>query len=197
MKTTSEHEAMREDLMNGAINATAKYGLVNLTTKIISQECGLNEAYIYRYFIDKEDLLEKTFVKIDTELFNVLTEYHYVFNNTEKSYKEKAREYFDLCWTYLGNGKKAGIFYIRYYNSAYFDRDKSYMHQKLAEEFQEKISDNLKKSGTKVFLHAMFNLVLSYALDIALQKVENTPTTQDEIFELLYCMVEHYSVDKN
>lgn len=61
MLSPKEHEQKTAALMDGAVRSVALYGLENASTKTISACCGLNEAYIYRYFESKEDLQAKTF----------------------------------------------------------------------------------------------------------------------------------------
>ena len=59
MLSPKEHEQKTAALMDGAVRSVALYGLENASTKTISACCGINEAYIYRYFESKEDLLAK------------------------------------------------------------------------------------------------------------------------------------------
>jgi len=55
MLSTKEHEQKTAALMDGAVRSVALYGLENASTKTISACCGINEAYIYRYFESKEE----------------------------------------------------------------------------------------------------------------------------------------------
>ena len=59
---------MREKLIARTITVIATEGLDKTTTKAITTGTGINEAYIYRHFSDKKDLLSKAFDKLDEEL---------------------------------------------------------------------------------------------------------------------------------
>ena len=60
----------RQTLIAKTISVIANEGLDKTTTKAITQGTGINEAYIYRNFKSKEDLLSKTFDELDEELVN-------------------------------------------------------------------------------------------------------------------------------
>ncbi len=61
-------------LIDRTIVVIANEGLDKTTTKAIVSGTDINEAYIYRYFKDKEDLLKKSFDTLDNELYNVVTD---------------------------------------------------------------------------------------------------------------------------
>ena len=52
---------MHRALMNSAIHVVSEQGIHKATTKALAQNSGVNEAYIYRLFSGKEDLLKQTF----------------------------------------------------------------------------------------------------------------------------------------
>lgn len=49
------------ELLQGAVRAVARNGLENTTTRSIGAEAGIDDAYIYRYFKDKEELICRAF----------------------------------------------------------------------------------------------------------------------------------------
>ena len=63
-------QLLRETLIARTISVIANEGLDKTTTKAITSGTGINEAYIYRAFANKDDLLIKTFDKLDDELVN-------------------------------------------------------------------------------------------------------------------------------
>ena len=52
-------DEMRLALLDSTVRIIAKDGLDKATTRSIAQAAQLNEAYIYRFFNDKEDLFKK------------------------------------------------------------------------------------------------------------------------------------------
>ena len=72
MRSQAIHEQRRAALIEGAVRAVAERGLENTSTNLISRISGLNEAYIYRYFENKEDLLAKAFAESDDRFLSVI-----------------------------------------------------------------------------------------------------------------------------
>lgn len=61
---------LRQELLVGTVQTVAVLGLENTTTNAICRTSGVNFAYIYRIFADKEDLIAKAFAMVDLELLN-------------------------------------------------------------------------------------------------------------------------------
>lgn len=57
------YSKVRNQLMDGVIKVVARDGFDKLTTRSIASECGLHDTYIYRYFLDKEDLMRRAFIR--------------------------------------------------------------------------------------------------------------------------------------
>ena len=60
-----QKDNMRQTFIECAVRVVARDGLDKTTTKLIAKEAGLNEAYIYRCFKNKEDLLSEAFYMED------------------------------------------------------------------------------------------------------------------------------------
>lgn len=52
----------RTALLESTVRAVAKYGMKDISTRNISSDAGVNDAYIYRYFENKEDLLVQAYL---------------------------------------------------------------------------------------------------------------------------------------
>jgi len=63
-----KQDELRRRLIDGTIHVIAQDGLDKATTKQIRIETSINQAYIYRCFEDKEDMLKKTFEELATSL---------------------------------------------------------------------------------------------------------------------------------
>ena len=70
-----KHQNVRNRLIENTIKIIAENGFDKTTTKAIVSGTGINEAYIYRDFADKEDLFVKVFEKLDEELFAKLMQH--------------------------------------------------------------------------------------------------------------------------
>ena len=59
-------------LIRAAVEAVARDGLEKTTTRSIGAIARINDAYIYRYFSDKEDLLSRAYVLVNEDLIGLL-----------------------------------------------------------------------------------------------------------------------------
>lgn len=66
------NENIRQAFIQSAIRVVARVGLDKTTTKAIAADAGLNEAYIYRCFEGKEDLLRAAFHMADVNFASII-----------------------------------------------------------------------------------------------------------------------------
>ena len=57
----------RTALLESTVRAVAKYGMKDISTRNISSDAGVNDAYIYRYFATK---IGSEGVNLDKQAFN-------------------------------------------------------------------------------------------------------------------------------
>ena len=69
-----EQKEIRQAFIQSAIHVVAQQGLVRATTKAIAAAAGLNEAYIYKCFRGKDELLAAALWKMDEGLTNHIGE---------------------------------------------------------------------------------------------------------------------------
>ena len=78
---------LRRELTEGTIETVAALGLENTTTNAICKTCGVNVAYIYRFFSDKEDLIAKSFADADRRFLEVILDNYTVLNYESIDYR--------------------------------------------------------------------------------------------------------------
>lgn len=84
-----EQKEIRQAFIQSAIHVVARQGLVKATTKAIAAAAGLNEAYIYKCFKGKDELLAAALWKLDEGLVRHLSETFPIMRNTTLSWKER------------------------------------------------------------------------------------------------------------
>ena len=67
-----EQESMKQAFMECAVRVVARDGMEKATTKAIAAEAKLNEAYIYKCFSNKDELLSAALHMEDVRLANLL-----------------------------------------------------------------------------------------------------------------------------
>ena len=180
------HNKIRTALMDATVKIVARDGLEKLTTRSIANECGLHDTYIYRYFLDKEDLLQRTFLRQDHILNELILENMKDVDVTGLHFKEKLKLVWMPAWKLLINNKDECKFYVRYYYSPYFEN--------AAEEFKEDnraLMDVFKSFfdtniDVDMLYHYNIDTLLHMAMRVATGEMDYRETLDEEIFELIY-----------
>jgi len=179
---------IRTALMDGAIKVVARDGLDKLTTRSIANECDLHDAYIYRYFIDKEDLLKRTFLREDKILNDkILVRFDELNGTAEKSFKEILKAVLMPIWEHLMENEDICKFYVRYYYSVHFERD-------ALEDFKEdnkrlrRVFKGILPEGSDAEMIFQYNMdtMLHLAMKVTTGEIEKTPDIDERVFKLLH-----------
>ena len=109
---------MRQVFIDSAVRVVARDGMEKTTTKAIASEANLNEAYIYKCFSGKDDLLSAALHMEDVGFAELLQKTLPVMHMPGLSWKERAYILWKRSWDFILNEPADCIFYIRYYYSA-------------------------------------------------------------------------------
>jgi AcrR family transcriptional regulator len=179
-------EEMRIALLNSTVEVIGTLGIDKTTTKAIAGGAKINEAYIYRVFLDKEDLFQNTFTFLDTELFNCI---EYGLNNAKKdcSNEERFFGYFCNLWDFvLGNQNKC-LAFIRYYYSPYFKKHSFDEHNRRYSVIVERLEKSFRpKANVWMLLNHVLNTVLDFATKVFNGDVPNDDDTRVHVFKVCY-----------
>lgn len=183
----------RQRLIDGTIHVIAREGLDKTSTKQIGLATATNEAYIYRCFSGKEDLLAKTFAALDEELVSK-TLYHFpVMRMSDIDFETRCRFYFTAIWEFLLGNRDKCLAFIRYYYSPYFAKYSSDEHQQrfapLVRKFEEAFRD---EANVWMILNHILNTMLDFAVKVYDGAVPNDEDTAEHVFRLIYASVRQY-----
>ncbi len=84
-------QSTKEQILNAAIDAIEKYGLTNLTTRLIAEEAGVNNAALHYYFGTKEQLVDAA---LDQTSKHMLEDTEVILASS-KPIESRIREIFD------------------------------------------------------------------------------------------------------
>ena len=180
----------RKALIDSAVCVVARDGIENTTTKSIAKEAGINEAYIYRCFNNKEDLLRSAFHSEDVRFLDMLLKNIPLLHKKGASLEEKSFALWSAVWRFVLKKPDDCIFYIRYYYSSYFT--------KYAKEEHDKFFKVLTKKGRKVFcddthvgmlLHQIFDTMLLKASRVINGEIPDNEETEKRVFGIIYSFV--------
>lgn len=185
-----DQQSMKQAFMMSAVRVIARDGLVKATTKAIADKAGLNEAYIYRCFADKDDLLSAAFYQEDENFTTLLCETLPVMHMPGLTWKERAFLLWKRSWEFILKNEADCIFYIRYYYSADCRAHAYDTHLKHFHTLIEKVRPAFKP-GTNVdmLVHQIFDTMLAFAMRVLNGEMENSEATTQWTFEQIYSFV--------
>ncbi len=182
---------VRQSLIEGTIRVIATEGIDGATTKQISKTTGINEAYIYRNFQDKDDMFACAFNLLDQELVAALMDAMPVMRERSIHIEDRCFMLFSKVWKFvLGNSERC-LCFMRYYYSPYFLKYSIAEHKKVYERVVKSITPAFKP-GTDVWmmLNHILDIMMARAVKIFSGECVNNDTTATELFALIYDSVE-------
>ncbi len=188
-----KHQNVCSTLIDHTISVIANEGLDKTTTKAIVKGTEINEAYIYRYFDDKEDLLKRSFDKLDEELLAVAVREIDIMYMSQLDYELRCRIYFDKVWKFLLSNREKCVAFIRYYYSPYFVKYSSEEHKNRYLPLVQKFMDAFRaEANVWMLLNHILNVMLDFAVKVFDGAVSDSANTQEHIFRLVYYSVHPY-----
>lgn len=106
---------MKQVFLQSAIRVVAREGLDKATTKAIAKEAHLNEAYIYKCYSGKDELLNDALIMEDKNFADLLYETLPVMHDSRLPWKSRAFVLWKRSWDFILEEPDDCIFYIRFY----------------------------------------------------------------------------------
>ena len=176
-------------LLQGAVRAVARNGLENTTTRSIGTEAGIDDAYIYRFYHDKEDLLCRAFLR-ETEAFvgRILDSIETLRkSNLIDTLEDRSRFVIACAWNYLKERPDVSSFFVRYYHSAGFQNHAAEQYKAYLAEITESVSKtlNVQVNAPLVLAH-LTESMFSFASKFADGLLPDNDDTMNTVFGQLY-----------
>jgi len=192
-----KHQNVSSRLIDNTIAVIATEGLEKTTTKAIVSGTDINEAYIYRFFKDKEELLAKTFDFLDDELVAKGMQHLPVVYMQNLDYETRCRMFFMSMWKFLLGNKNRCLAYIRYYYSPLFHKFSIEKHEKRYLPFLQKFKVAFKpEANVWMLLKHILNVMFDFAIKVFEGEISDSDDTAEHIFRLAYFSVKPYFIDK-
>ena len=185
----------RSRLIDGTIHVIAESGLDKASTKRIGQATSINEAYIYRFFKDKEDMFAKVFVSLDEELATKVLENLNVMYMQELTFESRCRSLFFLLWDFLMGNRDKCLTYVRYYYSPYFLKYSLEAHKKRFAPVVETIkSAFIDEADVWMILSHILNVMLDFSVKVYNNEMPEEDNYPEHVFRVIYRSVEQYFI---
>ncbi|MBE6781280.1 MAG: TetR/AcrR family transcriptional regulator [Ruminococcaceae bacterium] len=184
---------IRQKLIEGTITVIANEGLDKASTKQIGLTTSVNEAYIYRCFKDKEDLLAKTFDSLDEELLAKTMQFVEVMYMSEIEYETRCRVYFFAVWKFLLSNREKCLTYMRYFYSTYFIKYSADIHKERFAPLVSKFDDALiEEADTWLILNHILNVILDFAIKVHNNQMPDKEIFAEHVFRVIYTSIKQY-----
>ena len=185
-----EQKEIRQAFIQSAIHVVARQGLVKATTKAIAAAAGLNEAYIYKCFRGKDELLAATLWKLDEGLSRHMSETFPIMRNDSLTWKERCFILWQRSWKFILQKDDECLFYLRYYYSSDFREHAREKHLEYYHALTSRIGF-VFRPGTDIDLitHQMFETLLSFATHVMAGDMGNNDVTTERTFAQIYSFV--------
>lgn len=188
-----KHYDVQSRLIDRTIIVIAENGLDKTTTKAIVKGTDINEAYIYRYFSDKEDLLSHVFDALDEELVAKVMQHLPVMYMRELEYELRCRVFFEAVWKFLLGNKEKCLAFVRYYYSPYFTKYSAESHKRryvpVVEKFKEAFKD---EADVWMILNHILNVMLDFAVKAHNGQMPKEDNYVEHVFLVIYASVKQY-----
>ena len=188
-----KHYDVQSRLIDRTIIVIAENGLDKTTTKAIVKGTDINEAYIYRYFSDKEDLLSHVFDTLDEELVAKVMQHLPVMYMRELEYELRCRVFFEAVWKFLLGNKEKCLAFVRYYYSPYFTKYSAESHKRryvpVVEKFKEAFKD---EADVWMILNHILNVMLDFAVKTHNGQMPKEDYYVEHVFLVIYASVKQY-----
>ncbi len=187
------HQNVRNTLLNRAVTVIATDGLDKTTTKAIVSGTGINEVYIYRQFVDKDDLLSKTFDMLDDELLLKTMQHVEVMYCSDIDYELRCRVFFEAIWKFLIGNKEKCLAFMRYYYSPYFTRYSVESHTQRFLPLVEKFNPAFKsEADVWMILNHILHVMLAFAVMVHNEQMPKDEDYSEHVFRVIYASVKQY-----
>lgn len=184
-----EIQKIREAFLRSAVRVVARDGLDKATTKAIANEARLNEAYIYKCFSGKDELLAAALYEEDANYGAFLYDTIRELRTTELSWRERAQIMFVRSLEFILQDPDDFIFYVRYYYSTC--RGEAYeQHLACYRPVVETVCEEFRP-GTYVEMlsHQIFSTMLFFGARVVNGELEDSEETRAMVFEQIYSFV--------
>lgn len=188
-----KHRDVRNRLIESTIQTIADNGLEKTTTKSIVLGTDINEAYIYSYFFDKDDLLSKTFDALDEELVEQLMHHMAVMSMHELDYEIRCQVFFTAIWNFLIENRDKCLAFIRYYYSPYFLKYSVNTHRRRFEPVVDVFKKAFKEEADVwMILCHILNVMFDFAIKVHSDQMPKDDDYTEHVFRVIYRSVEQY-----
>ncbi len=184
---------MRATLIARTIQVIAEEGLDKTTTKAITSGTGINEAYIYRLFDGKDDMMAKAFDFLDDGLVQQILKYLPVMRMTDLDTESRWRLLFLAIWKFMLGNRNECLAYVRYYYSPHFMQNSFDDHFRRYDVVIQRMQPAFKEeANTWMILNHVLSVMLNFAVRIHHGQMPHDDDYSEHVFRVIYTSITQY-----
>ena len=183
----------KEKLIEATVQIISEHGLENLRTAEICKIAGVNIAYLYDFFENKDDLIAQAFAASDERFLKTILDNFPVLHYQSIDYEMRCRVLFMRCWEHIMNRRMYTVFYVRYYYSSSFQK---YAHDEHMERYAgliERMKPAFPETAdVKVIMHHILDSLLGMAMKQINDPQESDEAAAETNFSIIFSVVKNY-----
>ena len=183
----------KEKLIEATVQIIAEHGLENLRTAEICKIAGVNVAYLYDLFENKDDLIAQAFAASDERFLKTILDNFPVLHYQSIDYEMRCRVLFMRCWEHIINRRRYTVFYVRYYYSSSFQKYSYAEHMQRYAGLIEKMKPAFPETANvKAILHHILDALLGMAMKQINDPQESDEAAAETNFGIIFSVVKNY-----
>lgn len=183
----------KEKLIEATVQIIAEHGLENLRTAEICKIAGVNVAYLYDLFENKDDLIAQAFAASDERFLKTILDNFPVLHYQSIDYEMRCRVLFMRCWEHIINRRMYTVFYVRYYYSSSFQKYAHDEHMKRYAGLIERMKPAFPETAdVKVIMHHILDSLLGMAMKQINDPQESDEAAAETNFGIIFSVVKNY-----
>lgn len=181
---------MKQTFLKSAVHIVARDGLEKVTTKAIAKEARLNEAYIYKCYSGKDELLNEALHMEDENFAVLLNETLPVMHDSRLPWKSRAFILWKRSWDFILEEPDDCVFYIRFYFATIGLNAVYGRHMESYKPFIDRVRPTFKPgTNMDMVIHQIFCTMLFFASRGMDGDLENCDETTRWTFGQVYCFI--------
>lgn len=183
----------KEKLIEATVQIISEHGLENLRAAEICKIAGVNIAYLYDFFENKDDLIAQAFAASDERFLKTILDNFPVLHYQSIDYEMRCRVLFMRCWEHIMNRRMYTVFYVRYYYSSSFQKYAHDEHMKRYAGLIERMKPAFPETAdVKVIMHHILDSLLGMAMKQINDPQESDEAAAETNFGIIFSVVKNY-----
>lgn len=189
-------DELKNIIINGTQHLVAVGGISNFSFPKLSAETGISAPTVYEHYKNKEVLLRSCFMKTDLEIVELVKIFIKKMPPKWDSEPDSINAYFQLMWmaywNFLLSDTDKTVFYWRYYNSDYYNKELADERAKnfadfvaFVDELDEKYNIS-KEHNFIILLSNIVNATVRFAVKVIDGEYENNEITAKTIYRMIF-----------